>query len=102
MKFKDADSSLKTMKKEGHFSNQKLKYDPVELEIGIQVEHEHFEQDALSKQIALDHLAENPRYYLDLCKIDSECRAIAKKILSKLGFDSIEDYKDKQRGKSWT
>ena len=103
MKFKDTDEALKMMKKEGDFKGQKLKYDPIELEIGTEVEHEHFNQDALSRQIALDHLAENPRYYLDLCKIDKDCKIIAKKILSKHGFDSIEAYKDKNnRSKSWT
>ena len=40
--------------------------DPRELEIGIAVEKEHTNDPAKAHEIALDHLAENPRYYSDL------------------------------------
>lgn len=37
--------------------------DPVELEMGIETEMEHTDDPAVAEQIALDHLAEDPRYY---------------------------------------
>lgn len=43
--------------------------DQAELQKGIEHEKEHTQDEALAKEIALDHLAENPRYYseLDTC-----------------------------------
>ncbi len=37
-----------------------------QLEIGIAVEREHSSSKKIDKEIALDHLTENPRYYSDL------------------------------------
>lgn len=44
------------------------KVDPQELEKGIKVEKEHTNDEATAKQIALDHLAEDPYYYTKLSK----------------------------------
>jgi len=48
--------------------------DPEELKIGIKVEYEHTKDRKIAEKIALDHLAENPRYYslLKKSKIDPE------------------------------
>jgi hypothetical protein len=46
----------------------KLKYDPKELEMGIQVELEHADDKESAKQIALDHLMEDADYYSKLKK----------------------------------
>jgi len=46
----------------------KLKYDPKELEMGIQIELEHADDKEAAKQIALDHLMEDPKYYSKLKK----------------------------------
>lgn len=40
--------------------------DPNELRMGIQVEKEHTPNESLAKEIALDHLAEDPHYYTKL------------------------------------
>ena len=42
--------------------------DPTELNKGIQVEMEHTDSKAKAKVIALQHLAEDPRYYTKLAK----------------------------------
>jgi hypothetical protein len=42
--------------------------DPQELSIGIQVEMEHTDDPSIAKEIALDHLAEDPKYYSKLGK----------------------------------
>ena len=39
--------------------------DPKELEMGMKVEKEHTDDDVLSKEIALDHLAEDKFEYLE-------------------------------------
>ena len=40
--------------------------DPKELEMGVKVEREHTKDDTLAKEIAMDHLAEDPHYYTKL------------------------------------
>lgn len=37
-----------------------------ELQVGIAVEKEHTSDTELAKEIALDHLTENPKYYSEL------------------------------------
>ena len=44
--------------------------DPKELKMGIKVEMEHTSNKAISKRIALDHLAEFPDYYTRLLKME--------------------------------
>ncbi len=40
-----------------------LDVDSKELEMGIDVESEHTNNSKVAKEIAMDHLTENPRYY---------------------------------------
>ena len=40
--------------------------DPKELEMGIEVEKEHTDDEAVAQIIALHHLSENPNYYSEL------------------------------------
>jgi hypothetical protein len=51
--------------------------DPRELRAGIEHELEHTEDRALAEEIALDHLAEDPRYYTHLgaCEVRFRGRA---------------------------
>ncbi len=44
--------------------------DPEQLRVGIAVELEHTKDRKLAQEIALDHLAENPKYYTKLKKIE--------------------------------
>lgn len=46
--------------------------DSKELEMGIKVEMEHTSNKAISKRIALDHLAEFPDYYSRLLKMEKQ------------------------------
>lgn len=47
-------------------------FDSVELEKGIKVELEHTDNEMIAKEIAKDHLAEDPNYYKKLSKIHIE------------------------------
>ncbi len=38
-------------------------FDPKELALGIKHEREHTDDDDIAKEIAMDHIAEDPRYY---------------------------------------
>lgn len=42
--------------------------DPIQLEIGTLVEHEHSSNGMIAKRIAIDHLVEHPDYYTKLVK----------------------------------
>ncbi len=45
-----------------------------QLRAGIAIEMEHTKNPTLAKRIALDHLAENPRYYTYLKKMERQMR----------------------------
>ena len=42
------------------------KIDPAQLSIGVQVEMEHTNDLDIAKEIAMDHLTEDPKYYTKL------------------------------------
>lgn len=44
-------------------------FDPIQLHRGIQVEMEHTRDPKIAERIAMDHLVEDPRYYVKLAKI---------------------------------
>ena len=46
--------------------------DPKKLAAGIKVEMEHTNNKETAKTIAIQHLAENPKYYSNLKKIHSD------------------------------
>jgi hypothetical protein len=43
-------------------------FDPKQLAMGIKVEKEHTKSRKIATEIAMDHLSEDPRYYLKLKK----------------------------------
>ena len=47
---------------------EKNKVDAEQLNIGIEVEKEHTDDEKLAEEIARDHLAEDPHYYTKLKK----------------------------------
>lgn len=55
-----------------HKSNPPEEIDDEELKKGIKVEMEHTNSEAISKRIALDHLAEISDYYTRLEKMEKE------------------------------
>jgi len=71
MKFKEY---LKEDKLKGGLAD-KMKpedFDAGELKKGIEHELEHTNDKILAKEIAMDHLAEDPKYYTHLEKIEKE------------------------------
>ena len=48
--------------------NDSIVYDPDELKMGIEVEHEHTNNKGVAETIAKKHLEENPKYYTILKK----------------------------------
>jgi len=94
---KENDEVTDALKNQGKCKNKPdNKYDAIELEIGTEVEYEHVDSKEQSKEIAKDHLEENPHYYTQvLAPGESEVMDITKKILKKYGYDSIKDYMTK-------
>jgi hypothetical protein len=43
-----------------------------QLKLGVKIEHEHTQDAALAREIALDHLSELPDYYTGLAKMEKE------------------------------
>ncbi len=79
-------------------------FDYRELEIGIAVEKEHTNNKKIAREIALDHLAENPIYYSNLVKKgivdEKEAIEIYKKYYGDKDLENIEEKfvsKDQQK-----
>jgi hypothetical protein len=51
-------------------------FDPEQLKMGIKVEMEHTKDRRLAREIAMDHLSEDPRYYTKLKKVHKEHAAM--------------------------
>lgn len=47
-----------------------INYDPEQLKMGIEVEHEHTNNSDIAEIIAKHHLAEDPEYYTKLKTLD--------------------------------
>jgi len=62
-------------------------FDPKQLKVGIEVEMEHVDSRDAAREIAMDHLAEDPNYYKKLYKADildePKAKALEKKYLKK-------------------
>ena len=46
--------------------------DPEQLRMGIDIEMEHTDDQAVAAEIALDHLQEDPQYYTHLTEMEKE------------------------------
>jgi hypothetical protein len=66
--------------------------DPKQLEKGIEVEMEHTDDSEKAKEIALDHLSENPKYYLPYLE-DAEDKAKDKKDVD---INFVKEYNKEQ------
>lgn len=51
---------------------QKVSFLKKELENGVKVEMEHTDDEKVAKEIALDHLLEDPKYYQKLKKVEAK------------------------------
>lgn len=67
----------------GVSEGKNFKIDPEELKMGIKIELEHTKNHQLAKEIAQDHLYEDPKYYTKLKKVEAGLRKKA------LGLTSI-------------
>lgn len=87
------------LKKQGKAKNKPdSDFCPIELEIGTEVEYEHVKDKDASKEIAKDHLEENPHYYTKvLGPAEKEVMEKAEKIVKKHGYKSVEDYLSKSK-----
>ena len=47
-------------------------FDPDQLKKGAKVEMEHTDNEAVAREIAKDHLTEDPAYYTKLAKMEAE------------------------------
>lgn len=47
-------------------------FDPRQLKVGTAIEMEHTNDRRVAREIAMDHLTENPRYYTMLCRFEPE------------------------------
>lgn len=66
---KGRDVIMDVLQSEGASKNDPdSKFDKKELMMGIEVEMEHTDKRAEAKEIAKDHLRENPKYYTELKK----------------------------------
>lgn len=52
--------------------NEPKDFDPEALARGIRVELEHTNDRTLAKEIAMDHLTEDPRYYEKLASVEND------------------------------
>jgi hypothetical protein len=98
----EEDEVISALKKQGKAKNKPdSDFCPIELEIGIAVEHEHVKDEEASKEIAKDHLVENPHYYTTVLGAkEKEVMDKAEKIVKKHGYKSVEDYlKDSKKMK---
>ena len=59
------DMSLEDLCKKHNTSLEEL---TAELHKGIKVEKEHTDSDSMAKEIAMDHLTEDPKYYTKIAK----------------------------------
>jgi hypothetical protein len=65
-------SILSSFLAQGRYKENPVEPDPEQLKMGIEVEKEHTNSDAISRRIALDHLSEIKDYYTRLDKMESE------------------------------
>lgn len=68
------------------------KYDQAQLKMGIKVEMEHTDDPAKAKEIAMDHLEEDARYYTHLAEMERK-HGDAEKSMG--GLSALDDYLEK-------
>jgi len=105
---------VKKMDPKGYYFNERLrKVLSDELELGIKVEMEHTTDRKIAKEIALDHMFEDPRYYTKLkrAKLEEEVTenvhepmnpGILKKRLGKLSCSKVREERARLKDKGTT
>jgi hypothetical protein len=54
-------------------------FDPVQLRRGVKVEREHSSNPGIQREIAMDHLTEDERYYIELDKMERKLERTRRK-----------------------
>ena len=70
--------------------------DADELRVGIAVETEHVKDEKIAREIALDHLTENPKYYSELILAGLADEKVALDIAKELGWKLYESVNNNQ------
>jgi hypothetical protein len=71
---KESESKIAEAEKDGLAKNAGKKpgdFDKVQLAVGTKVEKEHTDDHSKAQQIAMDHLTEDPKYYMKLKKMEA-------------------------------
>jgi len=71
-------SLLSSFLSKGNYNKNPIEPDEKELSMGIKVEMEHTDSEAIARRIALDHLSEFSDYYTRLAKMESEATSSSK------------------------
>ena len=96
---KEEDKLVAMLQKQGKSKHKEDdKYCPIELEIGVKVETEHTQDTEAAKEIAKDHLEENPHYYTGvLARSEKDTEGKAQDVVKKHGFKNLDDYRRKKK-----
>ena len=83
---------------------QPSQFNPAQLRKGVIVEAEHTDDPAIAREIAMDHLMEDPKYYDHLAEMEKEHRFFAfkkdKGLLSAYKMEDAEENYRNQEGYS--
>jgi len=63
---------LSSFLSKGEYNKKPVEPDEKELQMGIKVEKEHTDSDAIARRIALDHLTEDKLYYTHLKEMEDK------------------------------
>jgi hypothetical protein len=74
------------------------KYDKKQIKMGIKVEMEHTDDPIIAREIAMDHLTEDPIYYTKLMKMEGKLHKSYRYIMN--GFDELLKAKKAQVGET--
>jgi hypothetical protein len=55
-------------------TKKSIKFNPKQLRLGINIEHEHTRNNKLATKIAKDHLREYPQYYTYLIRMEKHLK----------------------------
>lgn len=73
-----------------HNNVSNSKFDPVELAMGVKIEHEHTNDKDVAENIAKDHLSEIPDYYSRLVKLERNSKRSIKEAVD-LAYNGSSD-----------
>jgi hypothetical protein len=91
---KGDDSTIETIAKKHNVDVEHIKN---QFEVGLKIEHEHSDNDDIATEIALDHLTENPDYYIELVNSGIADEKDALDLFKQLGLGEVKINKTKSQ-----